>query len=83
MPIKITRADRINWLLAHQSLWEGWPTDWSSAAVRGGYRERWKVIVTAMKKDGIVSKNTYTFDVDIPMLIGRARKTRRESRGVK
>ena len=66
-----SQIEKIIWLLKHQCLWEGYPD-------LGIVDTRQKDIVDAMKKDGLVSPNTYWPDVHIGRLINEARKFRRE-----
>lgn len=73
---KVTRQDRIDWLLAHQSLWEGWPT--GNAPLKVPAR-KWIGIVEAMRAEGLVSPKTNWKDVNLTNLISDARKQRRMS----
>lgn len=68
---KSSQQAKIDWLLAHQNLWEGFP--WGQY----GKHERQKVIVEAMKREGLVSKTTYYPDVALHNLIIEARRQRR------
>jgi len=70
-----TRQEKIDWLLAHQSLWEGWQRRDSPAT----YDPRGRAIVEAMVADGLVSKATYWKDVSLNNLIQEARRQRRMS----
>lgn len=66
-----SKQQKIDWLLAHQDMWEGWP--------RGahGSDSRHAEIVRAMRKDGLVSAATGFWDICLTRLIGDARNQRR------
>lgn len=68
---KSTPQQKVDWLLAHQELWEGWPDD---VTIRDN---RKRSIVEAMKKDGIVAPSTYWVDIHLTNLIQEARRQRR------
>ena len=61
-PISSRRA-KILWLLAHQSLWEGFIPD---------NLQKWREIIKLMKADGMVAHTTYPMDVNLPSLIADA-----------
>lgn len=69
----VSQRRKINWLLRHPALWEGFPRDGGPA--KWNHRER---IVTAMKEAGLYSKTTNWFDVNVERLISDARRVRRE-----
>jgi hypothetical protein len=69
---KSSRSAKIEWLLKHQNLWEGWPN------AKLGHDTRYKSIVDKMKEEGLVSRNTYYPDLGLNNLIWEARKVRRE-----
>lgn len=70
-----TRQAKVDWLLAHQDLWEGFP--------RGEQHTdpRQKSIVDEMKKARLISKSTYYPDVNLYNLIVEAREQRRGRTG--
>jgi hypothetical protein len=58
-----SREAKIRWLLAHQSLWEGFnPND----------RQNWRDIIRLMKADGLIANSTYALDVGLLSLIADA-----------
>ncbi len=68
------KRDRIQWMLAHRHLWEGWPY------VRGIWRRDdpivdwvWQACVEHMKADGLISPTTRWHDVQVGQYIDRAR----------
>ena len=63
------RKARIEWLLKHQDMWEGWMNQED---------HRHERIVDAMKKDGMISEKTHWYDVPLTNLIHDARTERRE-----
>lgn len=71
---KATRQARIDWLLAHQTLWEGWP---SGNFPREIPTRKWITIVDAMREAGLVSAKTNWRDVNLTNLIHDARRQRR------
>lgn len=68
---KSNRTNKIDWLLNHQSLWEGWHD-------LGDPRQR--EIFDAMVKDGLVSEKTYWKDISLTKLIQEAREIRRKGK---
>lgn len=66
---RTTRAEKIQWLLLNQKLWERFP--------RPGINHSF-LIFTAMQQDGLYSVSTRWTDADITGLISDARKQRRE-----
>jgi hypothetical protein len=71
MATKSTRIEKIEWLLAHQELWERFSAD------RLPMDARWKSIVEKMREAGLVSWNTRWQDVNVRNLIIDARTIRR------
>lgn len=69
MATRVGTQARIDWLMAHQELWLGWP--------HPAVRCNWRKIVEMMKVDGVVSKRTSWKDVNVNNLIVRARRSRR------
>ena len=67
-----TEQSKIDWLLAHQGMWEGWPRG------ENGNDTRRYTIVAAMKDAGLISMKTYAPDVALTNLIVEARRQRRE-----
>jgi hypothetical protein len=70
------RVARVKWLIAHKCMWEGWLD-------RNDPRAR--MIVEAMRKDGVVAPTTYWPDVQLTNLIQDARRILRakEAQGCK
>ena len=66
---KSTRQDKLEWLLNHQHLWEGWE-DYSD--------NRKRDVVEKMRSDGLVSEKTNWTDVNMTRLVREARKLRRD-----
>jgi len=64
---KSTLAQKIEWMLKHQNLWEGFAINDS----------RWQGIVDKMKEAGLYAESTYWKDVQIWNLVVEARKVRR------
>jgi hypothetical protein len=64
--VLVKRADRIEWLLANPKLWEGFPS---------GHRSN-REIILQMKKDGVLSRKTSPYDVDLRSLVIDARRLR-------
>ena len=66
---RTTWADRINWLLEHQAVWEGYPRPECNHL---------RLIFMAMQCAGMFSPETHWCDCNIHGLICDARKVRRE-----
>jgi len=64
-----TPEAKIDWLLKHQQLWEGYPRD-------SGHRVR---MFKAMCEAGLYAPNTHPMDANIAALVNEARKRRRET----
>lgn len=64
---KSTLAQKINWMLKHQSEWDGFAINDS----------RWQGLVEKMKKEGLYAESTYWKDVQIWNLVVETRKVRR------
>ena len=58
-----SREAKILWLLAHQSLWEGFSPD---------NDQNWRHLIKLMKFDGLIARSTYPLDVNVPSLIADA-----------
>ena len=70
------RQARIDWLLAHPEMWQGWVAD----SEGGDTRKRKREIVEAMRRDGVISETTYWVDVQLTNLIKDARRQKREEK---
>ena len=72
--MKATTAAKIEWLLAHQQLWQGWPFGWPSEESLG----RRLILAEQAKADGLYAKSTSLLDVAISLhlLIPQARRAR-------
>jgi hypothetical protein len=66
---KTSRQQKIDWLLAHQHIWTGYPKEnsWKHA----------RAILSAMIAAGLYSPRTNLLDAGLCRLISAARKTRR------
>lgn len=64
---KSTHVQKIQWMLKHQSEWDGFAINDS----------RWQGLVEKMKKDGLYAESTYWKDVQIWNLVVETRKLRR------
>jgi hypothetical protein len=64
-----TLQDKVDWLLAHPALWEGYP---KTQPWRPGKSHR-RIIFDAMKAAGLFAPVTNACDVNIDTLISRAR----------
>jgi hypothetical protein len=58
-----SRETKILWLLAHQSLWNGFSPE---------NDRNWRQIIKLMKFDGLIALTTYPLDVNVPSLIADA-----------
>jgi hypothetical protein len=58
-----SRATKVRWLVAHQSLWAGFLPD---------NHQNWRDIINLMKAEGLVAPTTYPLDVNLPSLIAEA-----------
>lgn len=69
------KQERVDWMLAHRHLWEGWPL------VLGVWRSDkdpvvawvWQTCVKRMKADGLISPTTRWHDVRVGQYIDQAR----------
>ena len=58
-----SRTTKVLWLLAHQSLWQGFMPD---------NHKNWRDIIKLMKAEGLIAASTYPMDVNLPSLIAEA-----------
>lgn len=72
MSAKVTRTERVEWMLANQTLWDRYGGMLSQRVV-----DR-RQIVEKMKNDGVIATSTYWRDVDVEGLIAVARRLRAE-----
>jgi hypothetical protein len=72
---KSTRQQKIDWLLANQSIWEGYGHRDSMSIVPS---DRYKRTVAGMQKAGLWSARNGGKMRDLGILISEARKQRRE-----
>ena len=61
-----TYDDKMQWLRGHRDLWRGY---------LGHKDKRKRLIIAAMKRDGLISRNTYWHDVNLLGLIARVEES--------
>ena len=74
--LRLNRARRIEWLVAHRQLWRGFPN--SHKIDDQQVQERWKNVVMLMRSEGLVSRSTHWRDVNLINLVADARKAIRD-----
>lgn len=71
----VTKSDRLNWLMEHPDLWEGYPKQFALPLAKSHYKR----IFEAMKKAGLFAPTTQCCGLTIDKLIDQARFVRRMS----
>lgn len=73
------RQQRIDWLIANKSMWQGFPQSKREKFFGDDkFQEKHKMIVDLMKSEGLLSKTTWWRDFNIVWAINEARRQIRE-----
>lgn len=72
--IEQTRARRSDWLKKHQPLWINMPSKWMEIVSDDNFLAQFKMIVSLMKKAGVIPQHTYWQDINLVSLMNRIRE---------
>ncbi len=74
---KTNQEKRVNWIVQNWDKFRFGNYCWGS-----DYKEMLKKVVAQMKIDGVISKTTYAFDLNLDRMVDRARKIKHPSEKV-